>query len=120
MYAQRMSGGGIDLGPGVGGSIADTLVFSPTVQDPEPAAQVGATSSATGGQAPHLTIIGMIGLLVVIWLFQKAGHLSGNVIYLNVINTFIIGLTAIFSILVAKWAFNRVPIPNVTEAINAV
>ena len=120
MYAQRMSGGGIDLGPGVGGSIADTLVFAPSVQDPEPAAQVGTSSSPIGAQAPHLTIIGMIGLLVIIWLLQKAGHLSGNVIYLNVINFLIIGVTAGVGILMAKWLFSRVPIPNVSEAVLAL
>lgn len=120
MYTQRFSEGGIDLTPGVSGSIADTLVMSPSRQNPPPAAQVGSTASPLGGTAPHITVIGMIGLLVVIWLVQKAGHLSGNVIYLNVINFLIIGLTAGVGILMAKWLFNRVPIPNVTEAINSL
>lgn len=119
-YAQRFSAGGIDASPGVNGTIADTLVFAPSQQAPEPPAAVGATSSPLGGTAPHLTIVGMIGLLVAIWLFQKAGHLSGNVIYLNIINFFVIGLTAGTGILLAKWLFNRVPIPNVTEAVNAI
>jgi hypothetical protein len=120
MYAQRFSAGGVDLSPGVNGTIADSLTFAPSRQAPEPPAAVGATSSSIGGTAPHLTIVGMIGLLVAIWLFQKAGHLSGNVIFLNVINFFIIGLTAGTGILMAKWLFNRVPVPNITEAINSI
>jgi hypothetical protein len=120
MWAQRFSEGGIDLTPGVSGSIADTLVMSPSRQAPPPPAQVGAASSPLGGTAPHLTVIGMIGVLVIIWIAQKAGHLSGNVIYLNVINFLIIGLTAGVGILMAKWAVNRVPIPNVTEAVNSI
>jgi len=119
-YAQRFSAGGTDLSPGVNGTIGDTLLFAPAGQAPEPPAAIGATSSAVGGTAPHVTIIGMIGLLVGIWLFQRAGHLSGNVIYLNVVNFFIIGLTAGVGILMAKWAANRIPIPNVTEAINGI
>jgi hypothetical protein len=120
MFAQRFSAGGTDLSPGVNGTIADTLVFAPSRQAPEPPAAVGASSSPLGGTAPHFTVIGLAAILIAIWLIQKAGHLSGNVIYLNVINTFIIGLTAIFAILVVKWAANRVPIPNLTEAVNAV
>jgi len=93
-YAQRFSAGGTDLSPGVNGTIGDTLLFAPAGQAPEPPAAIGATSSAVGGTAPHITIIGMIGLLVGIWLFQRAGRLSGNVVYLSVINFLIIGLTA--------------------------
>lgn len=119
-FAQRFSTGGVDLSPGVSGNQADTLLFMPAKQAPEPPAAVGATSSPLGGTAPHFTVVGMIGVLVAIWLIQKAGHLSGNIIYLNIINFFIIGLTAGVGILMAKWLFNAVPIPNVTEAVNAI
>lgn len=120
MMAQRYAVGGVDLSPGVSGSIGDTLVFAPSKQAPEPPGAVGGTSSAVGGTMPHLTVIGMLGLLVAIWLAQKAGHLSGNVIYLNLVNFLIIGLTASVGILMVKWIFNRFPVPSVTEAVNAL
>src|SRR5689334_7280347 len=120
MWGQRMATGGVDLSPGVSGNIADTLIFSPARQAPEPPSQVGGSSSPIGGTAPHLTVVGGLGLLVAIWLFQRAGHLSGNVVYLSLINFFIIGLTAGTGILLAKVLFSKVQIPNVSEAVLAI
>jgi hypothetical protein len=121
MLTPRFSAGGIDPSPGLNATMADTLVYAPLKQAPEPAAQVGGSSSAVGGNAPHFTVIGFLLLLVAMWLIQRVSPAlrEAGTIVLNIWNFFAIGVTAIASILIAKWVFNRVPIPNLTEAVNA-
>ncbi len=114
----RYSDGGIYLGPGIGGMQSETLPYD-SPQDHAPADAGGNEAAYTGG-APHLTLIGVGGLILIMWFIRKqSAHLQATTLGINLFNLLTITLTAILGIVLLKVIFTKVPVPGVTNLVMA-
>ena len=117
MANNRYSDGGIYLGPGIGGMQAETLPYD------SPADHAPADSSATDavqGGAPHLTLVGVAGLLLLMWFIRRqSSHLQATTFGINLFNLLTVTFTAILGIVLLKVLFTKFPIPGVTSLVMA-
>ena len=104
---------------GAAGLSGQTLpIDQPAVHAPATPAE--ADPRFTGG-SPHVVIVGLIGLLVLMWFVRRSSaHLQQNVLGINMFNMLIITITAIVGIVLLKMLFSFVPVPGVTPLLHAV
>ena len=112
----RMSTGGAYLGPGVGGTASATLPGRASRAAPEAA---GAPQG--NGTMPHITVLGVGGILAAIWVVQKVQpSITEHVPLVNLGFVVASSSSAILTILLLKLLFNKFPVTNVTNTVNAI
>jgi hypothetical protein len=116
----RLSSGGATLSPGVGGTMMASLPSPPMSGQAPISADQGSRGHA-GGTSPHIVPLAVLGGVVALWFAQQhSSWLEEHSIGINFANVAIITLNSALGIWFLKILFNRFPVANLTEAVNAL
>lgn len=73
------------------------------------------------GINPIVGLWGFLALAVLLWVARKnSSYLQGQVLGVNFFNVVAVGVLASIWILFSKIIFNRIPVPGLTPAVNAL
>ncbi len=132
MSGAFMTYGGIETTmPGVGGVLgrirprvaADSGAGTPAGPQTNESGRGRMTEAAhaEGGPSVMVALFGFLALAVVLWVARKnSSHLQGSALGINAFNVVAIGVLASIWILFSKVIFNKLPVPGLTPAINAI